>query len=76
MLLFLFLNCLILLHFWNDLCINRCLDDYRNQYVFSLTGFLCYLEITEDSEECDEMSNKVHDGEWDISGDNNDDLLW
>ena len=29
-----------LLHFSHDLCINRCLDDYRNQYVFCLIGSL------------------------------------
>ena len=28
------------LHFSHDICINRCLDDYRNQYVFCLIGSL------------------------------------
>ena len=39
-----------------------------------LTGCLCYLEMTKDSEECDEMFNVVHNGEWDISDDNDNDL--
>ena len=30
--------------------------------------------MAEDSEECDEMSNEVDDGEWDISDDDDDDL--
>ena len=42
--------------------------------MFSLIGSLCYLEMTEESEEYDEMFNEVDDGEWDISGDDDDDL--
>ena len=30
--------------------------------------------MAEDSEQCDEMSNEVDDGEWDISDDDDDDL--
>ena len=30
--------------------------------------------MAEESEECDEMSNEVDDGEWDISDDDDDDL--
>ena len=30
--------------------------------------------MAEDSEECDEMSNEVDDGEWDISDDDDDNL--
>ena len=43
--------------------------------VFCLIGFSCYLEITEDCEECDKMFNGVDDGEWDIN-DDDDDALW
>ena len=60
--------------FWHDLCINRCLNDYWNQYVFCLIGSLCCLEMTEESEECDEMFSEVNDGEWDINDDDDDDL--
>ena len=74
MLLLLFSECLFLLHFWQDLCKNRYLDFYRNQYVFCLIGFLCYLGMTEESKERDKMFNGVDDGEWDISDDDDDDL--
>ena len=30
--------------------------------------------MTKDSEECDEMFNVVHNGKWDISDDDDDDL--
>ena len=60
--------------FWHDLCINRCLDDYRNQHVLCLIGSLCSLEMTEESEECGDMFSGVDDGEWDINDDNEDDL--
>ena len=43
--------------------------------MFCLTGSLCYLEMTEESKECDEMFNEVDDGEWGISDDNDDDFL-
>ena len=72
MLLLLFFNCLFLLHFSDDLCINRCLDDYRNKSEFFLFGSLCFLEMSEGSEECDKMFNEVDDGEWDISDDDDD----
>ena len=42
--------------------------------MFWLVGSLCYLEMTEESEECDEMFNEVDDGEWDISDNDDDDL--
>ena len=35
MLLLLFFDC-FLLHFWHDLCINSCFDDYRIKYMFFL----------------------------------------
>ena len=31
--------------------------------MFCLTGSLCYLEMTEESKECEEMFNEVDDGE-------------
>ena len=74
MLLLSFFDFLFLLHFWHDICINRCRNDYWNQYVFSLIGSLCYLEMTEESEEYDEMFNEVDDGERDLSDDDDDDL--
>ena len=43
--------------------------------MFCLIGFSCYLEITEDCEECDKMFNGVDNGEWDIN-DDDDDALW
>ena len=39
-----------------------------------LVGSLCYLEMIEDSKECDKMFNEVDDGEWDISDDNDSEL--
>ena len=42
--------------------------------MFWLVGSLCYLEMTEESEECDEMFNEVDDGKWDISDNDDDDL--
>ena len=66
--------CLFLLHFFNDLWINRCLDYYRNQYVFCLICSLCYIEMTEGSEKCDKMFKEVDNDEWNISDDNDDDL--
>ena len=32
---------------------------FLKQYVFCLTGSLCYLEMAEESEKCDEMFNDV-----------------
>ena len=42
--------------------------------MFCLIGSLCYLEMAEESEECDKMFNEVDDGEWDISDDDANDL--
>ena len=42
--------------------------------MFCFIGSLCYLEMTEVSEECDEMFSEVDDGELDISDDDDDDL--
>ena len=42
--------------------------------MICLIGSLCYLEITEESEDCEEMFHEVDDGEWDISDDDDDDL--
>ena len=39
-----------------------------------LVGSLCYLEMIEDSKECDKMFSEVDDGEWDISDDNDSEL--
>ena len=50
------------------------ISDYRNQHVFCLIGSLYYLEMTDESKECDEMLNEVDDGEWDISDDDDEDL--
>ena len=38
------------------------------------TCSLCYVEMTEESEEYDEMFNEVDDGEWDISDDDDNDI--
>ena len=42
--------------------------------MFCLISSLCYLEMIEDSEECDKMFNEVDNAEWDISDDNDFDL--
>ena len=42
--------------------------------MFCLIGSLCYLEMTEESEECDEMFSETDDGEWGISDEDDDDL--
>ena len=42
--------------------------------MICLIGSLCYLEITEESEDCEEMFHEVDDGEWDVSDDDDDDL--
>ena len=42
--------------------------------MFCLISSLCYLEMFEDSEECDKMFNEVDNAEWDISDDNDFDL--
>ena len=74
MLLLLFFDCLFLLHFWHDICINRCLNGYWNQYALFSIGSLCYLGMTEDGEWCDKMSNEVDDSERDIRDDDYDGL--
>ena len=40
--------------------------------MFCLIGSLCYLEMTEESKECDKMFNEVDDSEWDTSDDGDD----
>ena len=42
--------------------------------MFCLIGSLCYLEITEESENCDKMFRDVDDGEWNISDDDDEDF--
>ena len=73
MLLLLFFDCLFLLHFWHDLCINSCFDDYWIQYVFFFKLVLYVIWKWLKSKECDKMFNEVDDGEWDILDD--DDVL-
>ena len=42
MLLLPFFDCLFLLRFCHELCIDKCLDGYSNQYVFCLIGSLLF----------------------------------
>ena len=42
--------------------------------MFCLISPICYLEMTEGSEECGEMFNEVDDGEWDIRDDHDDEV--